>query len=599
MRIINHKNRDLSICQRLFIEKSVELLYLGSIDSYRVRLHNPKTILEEIKYCLEGFQQGRIKHFNIIKSTNKDKNALIDEAITMIKSNPNYLDFTSISQEYIVRLMNDTKENNYKKIINGIEIVLAENSNYLLKIINGIEAIILENKTDLENLEKLENSINILFSELISLGFSKGFLYKLTYGIFINSLTEGENFTDHFISFRTHLLMEPSEYMVVFQLDTSQKVYNSISNVQYEQLIITDTIDDIRFIGHQVKEFNKFKITKSSRKFIRCKINATDYLAALKKARSILSEYLDVINLGLTDEFLLINKRALVFDIRFPEKTTFQSNKNILDGRYQATMEHYQNFTLKLPSLLNSTVVQNESKEKIKSAIRYLRLGNESTEVEHKFINYWLGLEYIFSNNGNQNTINRVKEHFINAHVLAYIKRNTYSFKKEFGQIPTNLISLVPSYKVDNTTCLSDANFYLEAGNNLLNHCPLLAYRALKLHKSFFTPNRTDPPKAKEYLKKHERNLEIHFTRIYMLRNEIIHEAATNTNNEHIAANLRYYLTFILNELIDFLSRQSPSPLSIESYFILNEIKIGNIENSGFLLQDLLNVDCSIDFISN
>lgn len=100
------------------------------------------------------------------------------------------------------------------------------------------------------------------------------------------------------------------------------------------------------------------------------------------------------------------------------------------------------------------------------------------------------------------------------------------------------------------------------------------------------------------YIKRHRENLEIHFTRIYRLRNEIIHDAATNTNSELIASNLRYYLTFILNELIDFLSKNHAKETSIEDYFILNEIELGNIEHSGYPLAQLLEVDCSIDFIS-
>jgi len=53
-----------------------------------------------------------------------------------------------------------------------------------------------------------------------------------------------------------------------------------------------------------------------------------------------------------------------------------------------------------------------------------------------------------------------------------------------------------------------------------------------------------------------------------------------------------------LNELIDFLSKAGSEETTIEDYFILNEIKIGNIEQNGFLLNDLLDVACSIDFIS-
>ena len=53
-----------------------------------------------------------------------------------------------------------------------------------------------------------------------------------------------------------------------------------------------------------------------------------------------------------------------------------------------------------------------------------------------------------------------------------------------------------------------------------------------------------------------------------------------------------------INELIDFFSRSVGNEASIEDYFIQNEIEIGNIEFNGFLLTELLDVDCSIDFIS-
>ena len=596
MQIIKHKNTGLTVCQRFFIEKSLELLYIGSIDSYRVKLHNPKTALEEIKHCMEEFQQGRIKHFHTIKAKEKDKKALIDEAIILLNYEPNYLNFRSFTQKYLEQLLNNTTENNFNKVISSIEILLAENETYLNTVIEGVSRLIDVNNSTLNELEKLDISLNILFSELISKGYSKGFLYKLVYGIFVNTLTANANFIDHFTNFRTRLLMQVSEYEVVFRIDTTQKVYESISAIQHPGLTLADNINDISLYGRQATELAHFNVTIATRKFIRCKLNATDYLAALKKARSILSEYLDVINLGLSDEFLQIHNRTLVIDSRSPQRGDFQNNNNILDGKYRVEKDYYQEFTRKLPSILNSSEVQNETKEKIKSAIRYLRLGNQSTEVEHKFINYWIGLEYIFSNYESQNTIYRVKEHFINAHALAYVKRNTYSFKKDFAQIPGYYQSLVPSYTTADDSCFSTEGLYIETGTHLLYHYPLLAYRALKLHKWFFPPSKT--ANATEYLKKHRHNLEIHFTRIYMLRNEIIHDAATNTNNEHITSNLRYYLTFILNELIDFFSRTTAKPLSIQDYFILNEIEIDNIEYAGFPLALLLNVDCSIDFIS-
>jgi len=89
----------------------------------------------------------------------------------------------------------------------------------------------------------------------------------------------------------------------------------------------------------------------------------------------------------------------------------------------------------------------------------------------------------------------------------------------------------------------------------------------------------------------------IHFTRIYRLRNEIIHDAATNTNNESIASNLRYYLTFILNGVIGYLSTSPKEQNSIEDYFTLNEIYLGNIAHNSFPLNELLKISSAMDFI--
>ncbi len=594
MQIINHKNSELTVCQKFFIEKSVELLHLRSIDSYRVRLNNSKSIFEELKYCLNEFKIGRIKHFHTIKAKDK-KNAIINEAITLLESHPNYLEFNSISNKYLKKLLEEIDESAYKRVVSAIDVLLTENSNYLENIINGLASLIAGNDTTLEKLEAIDQTLNSLITELINNGFSKSFLFKLVYGIFFDSQKTGASFEQQFEVFKKRILSAPSDYEIVFRIDTTQKVYDSISVIKSDEIELSDTVDGVVLTKKNEAELNVFNIPAKGRKFIKCKIEAKDYLAALKKARSILSEYLDVINLGLADEVLLIHTRVLVIDTRFPDKAGFQNNVNMLDGKYKVEKVHYWEFTKKLPSILNSSEVQRETKEKIKSAIRYLRLGNQSTEVEHKFINYWIGLEYLFSNYESQSTINRIKEHFINADLLAYVKRNTYSFKKDFERISKNSQLSIKSYTPSDNTCLADSTFYKEISDNLSGEYPLLAYRASKLSKWFF-PKKGEP-NATDYLEKHKKNLEVHFTRIYRLRNEIIHDAATNTNNEHIASNLRYYLTFILNELIDFFARNAGHEISIEDYFILSELEIGNIALNGYKLNELLNVDCSIDFI--
>ena len=182
--------------------------------------------------------------------------------------------------------------------------------------------------------------------------------------------------------------------------------------------------------------------------------------------------------------------------------------------------------------------------------------------------------------------------------LLHISKRNIYSFKKNFSQLSDLDKAKATTYTNIDDEFLKDKQFYEEVSTELLDDYPLLSYRAMKL-KDWFFKSDSKPANATDYLNRHKENLEIHFTRIYRLRNEIIHDAAMNTNNQLIVSNLRYYLTFILNEMIDYLSNADMNGCSsIEDYFISNELKLGNIQHQGYRLIDLLDVDCVIDFIT-
>lgn len=593
MQIISHKKNDLKVCEKFFIEKSIELLYYGTIDSYRVKLNNSKTILEELKYCIDEFDIGRIRHFNTIKGKEKDKKALVDEVIKFVNEDENYLDFISVSKDYLLTILKELNEHNYKKVSATLHILLKENEDYLSRIIEALKILIDTDLTDFDHLSKIDKVLNLLFSELVSKGFSKGFLYKFFYGVFVNNLLPTKEFNFQFRSFEQRILNVESEHTIIYRLDTSLKVYEAVSSIHYSSIDLVDNIDDIHL--NEESELINFRVIKHNRKFVKCKVNALDYLSALKKSNNLLSEYLDLLNLGLSDEFLYIHNRVLVIDEKKPNKGAFQNNVNILDGKYAVEKARYVHFISKLPRILENSDIINESKEKIKSAIRYLRLGNQSTEVEHKFINYWIGLEYLFSNYESQSTINRLKEHFINSHSLAYVKRNLLSFKRNIKNIDPASLLLITEYSAEDNEDIKKESFFKQVCDNLLSEYPLLAYRSYVLKNLFFTNGKNS---AYNYITNHKENLEIHFIRIYRLRNEIIHDAATNTNNELIASNLRYYLTFILNEIIDYLYNEVGEKSSIEKYFIKNEIKIGNLNHEKFPLDKMIDSDCSIDFIS-
>ena len=596
MQHFEQKLTTLTVSQKFFIEKSIELLYRGTIDSYRVRVRNPKSILQEIKLALESFEKEQLKHFISIVAKDKKQFALKDEVIALCTTEPNYLSFRTFSKEYFIACLEVLSENNYKQLKNSLSILLRENINYTDSIFTGLKNLLNEipssNVEIFILLDKIEKTLNFLFTEQIDKGFSKGFLYRHIYGLFINSLNEGDDFNIKVTEFENRVKLLNNNYLIIFRIDTTKKIKQNIKST-LAIMSICDNIDDIKFITE--KEFENFKTQKDNRIFIKCGISAPDYLAALKKAKAILAENLDLLNLGISDEFLAVHSRVLIIDNENPTKAGFQHTANFFDGKYKFAREHYLHFIEKVPVILSNQLVTNESKEKIKSAIRYLRLGNQSTEVEHKFINYWIGLEYLFSNYDSNNTISRIKEYFVVCHSPVYVKRNLYYFHANLSEIEPTILITITNYTTNPNDCLSNPDFYAEVSNKLISTHPLIAERAYNLSKKVATNG--SKKNLEEYIDKHKRNLIIHFTRIYMLRNEIVHDAAINTNIENIIANLRYYLTFALNGIIDFLCQTHEDKVSIEDYFTISEIHLGNIKHKGWTLSELLKVSSSIDFI--
>lgn len=590
MKILKHKNENLTFNQKFFIEKSIELLHVDTIDTYSVRLNNSYTILKELKDCLFDYIIGKIKHFNTIKGKERDSPSIRKECINLIDSDNSFLKYKSISKEFLKSIVEQLDERNYLKTIKTLEIVLNENENYLDNLLSRIIELIHQNSFELENLIELDYGLSFLYSQLIFEGYSKEYLFQTVNRIFNYNYGENNNFNENWGIFKNHINNSDIEYKLIFRIDTSTKVHEAISEITPNDLMITNQIEDLKI--KQQKEYNNFKAEASNRKFLQFTIQARDHFSVIKKGRQILAEYLDIINLGFPNEFLHIYKRVVVININNASGARLQNITFYQDGFYKKSKEYYLELSNRVPHILESQNIKTESKDKIKSAIRYLRLGNESIEFEHKFINYWIGIEYLFSSYDSNDTINRIKEHFINAHSRAYIKRNITYILTLIKQIDTEDLNSLENNNVSLTDFINVA-FFDEFTKKLKEKYPLIGYRIERLKDNIIHQGKMN---TKKYITKHRENLEIHFTRIYRIRNEIIHDALFNTNNSTISSNLRYYLTFILNELIEGFNKNS-SFETIEDIFMSYEIEIENIKHKGYKLNDYLNVNCSLNYI--
>lgn len=563
--------------EKFFCEKLLELLFYRTLDSHRVKLNNPRWILVELQQVLADWHQGKIKAFE------RTVKPVILETLRFIEDE-NLLNFGSVDLKFYKELLGTAKDKSYEQLSFATRVLNSLNTGYWTVLFSKIEEEIarLNGKVFLpEELEKLSKLLDFLSTELVNQGYAKGYLYSIIYRIYSDK--RSLPFEDAMQAFKDSISREEEDFTVVFKLNKLGGTPSKIDiKSQYE--IKEERIQELSGINKRSKEF--FSKQSEFCYFLEIKSKAHDYLSIVEKTKKELFTLIDLIHMGYPDNPFDFTKNCLVVGARKPERTNTQSVFYTSDGSYKNNDELYDLLLKKIRKLKGNKNIQQETVQKLVSAFRHLRLGRDADELEQKFLNYWIGLEYVFSNyDVHDTTIMRLKEYFIYSHAVAYFKRNLKEFHNDINRL--KLQGAITNLS-DDLEYLKNETTYDEIIDNFFESYPLLAFRASK-YKQMITGSK----KISADILKHKTNLDWHLTRCYRIRNEIVHDAAIHLNIESITGNLKYYLTYILNGLLEYLDSTPDDDIadiktSITDFFMLQEIKYKSIESAGFPLETLM-----------
>lgn len=529
--------------QKYFKYRMSEILHKDTLDSFRVRTNNSLTILNELKNVLENWIHGNIKHYTTVEYC-------VDECLSLIQ-NDGCLDFSFYNKDLFVNEIQDFKTKQKakkqeicyiesKRLLYFINLCIESNNNqYLNNLVDSIGAQLtnpatVSDSNFIPTLDILDKTISAFACELLRKGFSKVYLYS-----FFKSFKRNYrrlSFEDAFNELKEKLLnAQKKRYIVVFKLGFSS-----------DNMAIKATSDIIK-IEEEVPENLRELITEQlgyrergpKVRFYITEKEAFDSAMAAILSHDELSKDFDF-NLN-SIQSVVIPTTALTFCYNVETSTydNIQSEKVfILDkGEWNDECQG-NNLYAKLRIIEGSTNVSQEVKDRIRSAIRHLRIGDYQSEIEQKFINYWIGLEFIFASaSSNESTYERIKKYFIIVSQACYIKRNMKYLNNWL--IKSHKIGSEEKYWEKN-----DIDVLVDSLDSIL-----LKYR-LKKMKAHLESGLD----VQNYLKVHKTNLEQHLARIYRLRNELIHEAAIKQDIANVTSNLRAYLVFILNQLINYFS---------------------------------------------
>ncbi len=569
----------MQIKQRFFIQRILELLHRETIDSYRARVLNPRLVLQELTDVYDGFMEGRIKRYEDLAFCKNETLSLLkkDNTILFIA-----IDKIFFQHQLLQKINKENCNELYPKIRTATRTILRENTNYLNRVLAITDELIQkpEKKDPFPELDELNALCGILATELLKKRYTKSFLRSFCYTIFVK---KSEGFDIDFQKLVEFASSEGVDYSIWF------KVYSpSVLEEKWPVSPDWEVVSEIPQKSGLPFRVQNFSSEKRNNLFLGRNIKAPDHFSALQIAKQELAEIFDLVRLAHHNNKIDLQPNAVVFPTDRPHLAGMPQVKHIPDGKFPDGDGVLNMLKNKIPKILGKDI-ETETKEKVKSSIRYLRFGHEAVELEHQLINYWIGLEYLFSNE-KDSTFSRIKEIFPALHALVYFQRNI----KEFHQaiLQNELAKMTNKFNEEKITCMLEEECLESIRDDHYEDYPLLSYRAWRFKNKILKKG------IKNYLDRHRKHLVWHLARIYRARNFIIHEAKYSFVSQTLTSNLRYYLTFSLSFIIDYFASEDIDARNLQEFFALQQLRLSSIEHEGYPAEKLIALKHDFDFLA-
>lgn len=538
-------------CQRFFIQTWYSLIHRNSLDSHRVRCMNALNILREI---FDLFQKPKLPGvFKDIRKTAEEALAVLERDRVIAR---HFYDRFQNLKPLLVEIAKDDKS---KSIDNNQNIKLASyyirdflvilKDKYKTNILSDLEEAIFKTCSE----EDIFDLTNALLSTLIDEGHSLEELFSIVQYIFISNKSEKTySFGDNFQLMKRIADHDDYQYEIIFRLENCRSyelLPSKIVHVHFEKEPAVDNTDD------KVKSLLTPGLNVV---FARIKTPAQDDRSAGIKAKDRLDEVLDLIRFELEHETIDVDREFV--SIRLNELTSrvFKLPGEIPNPKRGITTDEFESFVKEITDIFENHSIDRESKEKIKSAIRFYRIGRDSDQFENKYVNWWTALEYLLRSEEGD-IIGTIENKLRTILAINYVEKRLHSFRNAISCCGVNpSIEACERFKISSFGEIGIAEFfYLLKNNDEFAHIirqldinPAVRYRLQR-----FADHIKDAKSLETLLDLHEKHVIWHIHRIWRIRCDIVHSAEYSLNLTLLSANLEYYLKYLLNFILRSLGK--------------------------------------------
>ena len=283
-------------------------------------------------------------------------------------------------------------------------------------------------------------------------------------------------------------------------------------------------------------------------------VEAHDSVTAISMAKDLMDFDLDRIVLGYSMLEVKMNRMALVVIKSQEGKYCMIRPVTVLDTYYADDANTAQRMKDSIDKILSNNYIAKDVKDRLRSALRHLRMGNTETDAGQKLVNYWVALEFLFSSpKSSESTISRLEKNLVNILSCSYARRMMMFLNKNLRRYTANR-PFLPLW--ENSVAQLDE---LTAMQKTL----LMRHHLMQVKSHLFGHS----DKAKNFVTTHRNHLQWQIYRIYRYRNQLIHEAAILPGLDNVIRCLHYYLVFVLDQMIGYFTHSELKNLNMDSFF--------------------------------
>lgn len=557
--------------EKFFLEAWFNLTHERSLDSYRVRYHNGRTILEELHREM-GMSMASPTDLGAIAAEAREICA-VDTVLQGVLGPSTWAvlrDLLAADPRGAKSKPEELVDPRKEQIAYVLEDVLGKLPPLYLK--NGLAA--LEAAVDAEKLEDILPLCDLVATDLSAHGWAVGSLHTWVRSHFLDSARQNIVFMERWRLFRSRVQAEPEEYTVSFEL-SGGKTLKALTNFA-GFTFSANPPSALPGNPGAAPVLSKFLQPSPFKIFASATIKAVDQNSAAHEAVAQFAHAQDRLRFNYCDEPIVREgQRVFVRRVRDNKQKMVPLIYGIPNPEHHLSLPAFLRANRLLDELFASQQIGENSQCRIEAAVRQYRLGLDAGGYSDKLLNWWMGLETLtnteFGKGGIgdrvvKNSVPLLCHHYFQTQLRTLSRVVAMALRKRWPAEVASVLG-VPAGQhmsldwVQLLNVLRDVRAAQAVEDALVADHPWVQMRWKRFRN---LAGSTDLLAA--HLAAHEQRLRWHLQRLYRIRCCLVHGTPVQTPLQLPAANLEYYLREAIYRVLIAIGR-SPNLHSLEAVF--------------------------------